>query len=231
MKAKFVLPALLAMMLVGCNKNEGGKNPPSPPTPGQYSVTVVFNNFAASAEERKASDAAAAVLLTNDINAKMVKSNGDSLITAVSYGDALATNAVVNTQITEVGYEYDGATTVSKRWTLTLGTSKKGGELHFTFVDKLVKVKIYANAYYSWGDTYNQVRDKSSTMTVNSGSMSLTQINGNQPLLTEPDAEVEEFAIDSKQLDIKSETPTTATDNWKKRVVFHKMEFTFQEEE
>ena len=239
MKAKFVLPALLAMMLVGCNKSEGGKNPPSPPeppTPEQYSETIYFNAFGAfnpDTEPRKSSEEAPRARLTADIEGKMVKTGGGSLITSVSYGDTSSKN----TQILKVGYQIDSddltvqANEPDYRFALVLGTGSKGGELHFTFVDTLVKVKIYANAYHSWGwntsmspNQYAKTRDKGSTLTVNEQTLAVTQCGTDQ---TEEAFESAEFEIGGKQLDISNEVSTSTQ---KKRVIIQKMEFTFEKE-
>lgn len=235
MKAKFVLPALLAMMVVGCNKNEGGKNPPPPPPgPHQYTKTVLFNAFNPfnqDTEPRKSSEDAARARLTSDIESKMVDSEGHSLITAVSYGDTSSKN----TQILKVGYKINSddltvqADEPDYRQALVLGTGSKGGELHFTFVDTLVKVKVYANAYHSWGwntsmspNQYAKTRDKGSTLTVNQQTLTLAQCGTNQ---TEEAFESAEFEIGRKQLDISNEVSTSTQ---KKRVIIQKMEFTFE---
>lgn len=217
MKTKFVLPLLVAAMLTGCNA--GGNGGSNPPGPTQYTETVIFNAFT---RESKASEEGPRELLIADLEAVMVKSTGGSLITDVSFGDT----STKNTQINEVGYKMQDGEPVN-RYNLFLGTGSKAGELHFTFVDTLVKVKIYANAYYNWAwneslSAYAKTRDKGSTLTVNDSSMTVTQCGTGE---TEEAYESKEFAINGKQLDISNEPPTSTA---KKRVLIQKMEFTFQ---
>lgn len=231
MKAKFVLPLMMAMALVGCgNSAPADPGPVVPPGPtGEYTVTINFNDFADYDGQRKASEDGPRAKLTEDIKAKLVKPNGSSLITenGLTYGDT----STKNTQILKVGYQYtEGAETCSERNCIVLGTTSKAGELHFEFVDTLLKADVYANAYYSWGNTsgsFQQVRDKGSNVTVNGETLEVAQVHGAaaaDPSYDEPEMQHKEFDIDGTALDISNEVSSSSS---KKRVIIQKMVLTF----